>query len=42
MNSLQSFEVMFDLSENVVSKEKLKGQVAEEKQRYSIDTMQID
>ena len=25
MNSLQSFEVMFDLSENVVSKEKLKG-----------------
>ena len=43
MQTLESYEVAFDLSEGVVPKEKLKQtQVVEEKERYQIDAMQID
>jgi DNA polymerase delta subunit 2 len=43
MCTLQSFEVAFDFSEKVVSREELKKQnIRIEKERYSIDTMDID
>lgn len=43
MQTLESYEVAFDLSEGVVPKEMLKQtQVVEEKERYQIDAMQID